>query len=99
LPQVSSKTAVVTGPISAGSWVNWTPIAQSLELPLDVIDGKGGERNAVFDQRLLEGLGGGVLVRLEQELGSLGLVGGDDGEPACSPIGMSAFFTSPSTSV
>ena len=29
LPQVSSRTAVVTGPISVGSWVKWTPRPRS----------------------------------------------------------------------
>src|SRR4029450_1563009 len=29
LPQVSSSTAVVTAPISTGSWVNWTPRPRS----------------------------------------------------------------------
>ena len=52
LPQVSSKTAVVTGPISVGSWVKRTPSSrQPLVLGLHVVDGERGERDAVVDQR------------------------------------------------
>ena len=39
LPQVSSNTAVVTGPMSAGSWVNRTPRPASRSYSAcDVVD-------------------------------------------------------------
>ena len=83
LPQVSSRTAVVTGPISVGGCVNRTPsAAQPLELGLDVVDGERGEGDPVGDERLLERLGRRVLVRLEEELHAVGHVGRDDGQPS-----------------
>ena len=100
LPQVSSKTAVVTGPISVGSWVKRTPSPVSRSYSAcDVVDGERGERDAVGDERLLERPGGGVLVGLEEQLDAVGLLRRDDGQPRCSPTGTSVFFTKPSTSV
>lgn len=46
---------------------------------LDVLDSERGEGDSVFDEGGLEGLGGGVLVGLEQQLDAVGGVGGDDG--------------------
>src|ERR687898_709495 len=53
--------------------------AKSLGLGVDVVDGEGGEGNAVLDERLLERSRRGVCVGLEQQLGTVRLVGRDDG--------------------
>src|SRR3954447_13845711 len=45
------------------------------------VDGKLLERDAVLDQCLFERLNGWMLARLQEELGPVGLVGGDDREP------------------
>src|SRR5918994_5907901 len=56
--------------------------AKSLGLGMDVVDGEGGEGNAVLDERLLERFRGGVRGPLEKQLGSLPPLGGDDRQPA-----------------
>ena len=69
LPQVSSKTAVVTGPMR---WLLREPdteLPHTPELRLDVVDAERRVRDAVLDQGRLERLGCRMLVRFEQELG------------------------------
>ena len=74
---MSSNTAVVTGPIGVGGWVNTTPgRGEPGVLGLDVVDREGRERDAVGDQRLLERAGRRVLVGLEHQLDAVaGLAG------------------------
>ena len=83
LPQVSSKTAVVTGPI-VGRRLG-EPDAEPAEpivLGLDVVDRERRERDAVLDERLLERPRRRVPIGLEEELDAVGRVGRDDGQPA-----------------
>ena len=88
LPHVSSKTAVVTGPIGVGGCVNWTPRpAEPIELGLGVVDGERRVRDAVLHQRLLERLRGRVGIGLEEQLDAIGRVGRDDGQPSGSRRG------------
>ena len=82
LPQVSSKTAVVTGPMLRGRLHEAdTEPAQPIELGLHVIDAEGRVRHAVLDERLLEGSRGGVRIGLQEELDAIGRIGRDDGQP------------------
>src|SRR6266540_263667 len=69
-----------------------TKAVKSVELLVDVVDRKGGEGNPVFDERLLEWLGGGVPVRLKQQFGSLWLVWGYNRQPASLPQGDVGLF-------
>ena len=101
LPQVSSSTAVVTGPIVGGllGEAHAEP-AQPLVLGPDVVDGEGGERDAVGDQRLLERLDRRVAVGLEQQLGAVRVLRATPrSATGARPSGTSCFFTKPSTSV
>ena len=83
LPQVSSRTAVVTGPICGRLLGECDPErAQPLVLRVHVGDGEGGERDAVGDQRLLVRPDGGVLVGLQHELDAVRVLRRHDGEPA-----------------
>ena len=80
---MSSSTAVVTGPMSTGSCVNLTPSARSRSnsavMSLTAKDVNG---NPVADECFLERLGRRMGVRLEDELGSIGILGRDDGQPS-----------------
>src|SRR5215210_2060945 len=55
--------------------------SQPVELRADVVHGERRERDAVVYERLLERLGSGVAVRLEEELRAVRLLAGRDGEP------------------
>ncbi len=82
LPQVSSRTAVVTGPISRGSWVKRTPWPRRRSYSaLDVVDGELGERDAVRDEGVPVGPGGRVPEGLQEQLRTVGALGRDDGQP------------------
>jgi hypothetical protein len=72
---------------------------EPLELLADIVDGKRREGNSVADERRLERVPGRVLVGLEYQLGAVGVVRRDSGEPACWPSGTSVFFSNPRTSV
>ena len=98
---MSSKTAVVTGPMASGLLGELARrVAQPFELGLDVIDAERGVRDAVLGQRRLEWLGGRMPVGLEQQLGSLRVLAARRRSAiGASPSGMSSFFSNPSTSV
>jgi hypothetical protein len=49
---LQSKTAVVTKPMSTGSWTNFTPSAQSVKLGLHIIDGERDVRDTVGNDPL-----------------------------------------------
>ena len=83
LPQVSSKTAVVTGPISVGGWVNRTP------RPLSRSNSAwtSSTANDVYGMpsatsASLNGRAAGWRIGLEEELDAVGRLGRDDGQPA-----------------
>ena len=54
--------------------------AQPLVLGVDVVDGEARVRNAVRDERLLEGACGGVAIGLKEELDAVRLARRDDGK-------------------
>lgn len=81
LAQVSSNVAVVTGPIWADSWVNPTELLQPGDPGGEIVHGGGRVGDAVADQRLLEGLGGGMPVGFEQQFGAVRIVGRGHGQP------------------
>ena len=82
LPQVSSKTAVVTGPMFAGCWTNFTlERAQPVELGLHIIDGERGVRDTVGDDRVFERLHRRVVVRFENQLDAVGILRRHHGQP------------------
>ena len=80
---MSSSTAVVTGPI-VGRRLGEADAEgdQALVLGRDVVNGEGGEGDAVLLQGGLEGPGGGVRVGFEEQLDAVGLLGRDDRQPA-----------------
>jgi hypothetical protein len=84
LPQVSSSTAIVTGPIWVGSIVNRL---EPFGFGRDVVDRERGARDAVADQRRLVGPGRGMGVGLEQQLGAVRIVGRHHRQPAVLPEG------------
>ena len=82
---MSSNTAVVTGPIATGGWVNLTPADRSRSYsawtsstPNDV-KGMPSSTSALFERPR-----GGMSVRFEQELGAVAIIGGYDSKPPMS---------------
>jgi len=100
LPQVSSNTAVVTGPIAAGSCVNFTPRARSrsnsavMSLTAKDVNGIPSLTSAALN---------GLTAGWESGSSTSSVPSGSSGETTvsqrCSPSGISVFFSKPSTSV
>ena len=88
-PHVSSKTAVVTGPIAVGGWVNSTPAAAGGRARPDVGHRERRERDPVGDEGALERPDGGMAVGLEHELHAVGILGETTVSHLASPAGRS----------
>ncbi len=79
---MSVNTAMVTGPLRVGSFVNATPSSRkTLELGLHVCHLERGQRDPLIKHSLLKGLGCRVRVWFQRELEIVGAFGRDHGDP------------------
>ena len=100
LPQVSSSTAVVTGPIGVGGCTKRTPgLGEPVELGVDVVDRERRERDAVATSASLNGRTAGWRSGSRTSSTPSGSSADTTVSQRCSPSGTSCFFTKPSTSV
>jgi hypothetical protein len=65
-------------------------------LGMDIVDGEGGEGDAVLDESALEGAGGRVRVGSSRSSGPSGSSGETTVSHRASPSGISVFFMKPS---
>ena len=83
LPQVSSNTAVVTGPISAGCWVNRTPRPTNRSCSARTSSTTNAVAGIPSSKRAsLNGFGRRVTVGFEHQLDTVGVVRADHCDPA-----------------
>src|SRR3954447_4792761 len=99
-PQVSSRTAVVTGPADSGACVNRTPSADSRSYSCST-SSTANEVNGIpsSTRAVLNGLAAGCSSGSSSSSTPSGSSGDTTVSHRCAPSGTSVFFVKPSTSV